>query len=58
MRGGGGEVSLVERVPDVDPSTEVGQVGSALNRMLDHVGSAGVAHWSSPEKKVAGFVTW
>jgi two-component system, OmpR family, sensor kinase len=35
-----GEVSLVERVPDVDPSTEVGQVGSALNHMLDHVGAA------------------
>jgi two-component system OmpR family sensor kinase len=35
-----GEVSLVERVPDADPHTEVGQVGSALNRMLDNVGSA------------------
>jgi two-component system OmpR family sensor kinase len=35
-----GEVSLVERVPDVDPRSEVGQVGSALNRMLDNVGSA------------------
>jgi two-component system OmpR family sensor kinase len=35
-----GEVSLVERVPDVDPRTEVGQVGSALNHMLDHVRSA------------------
>ena len=35
-----GEVSLVERVPDVDPNTEVGQVGAALNRMLGHVGSA------------------
>jgi two-component system, OmpR family, sensor kinase len=35
-----GEVSLVERVPDVDPRTEVGQVGSALNRMLDNVESA------------------
>jgi len=35
-----GEVSLVERVPAVDPRTEVGQVGSALNRMLDNVGSA------------------
>jgi two-component system OmpR family sensor kinase len=35
-----GEVSLVERVPDVDPRTEVGQVGSALNLMLDNVGSA------------------
>src|SRR5439155_23268393 len=35
-----GEVSLVERVPDVDPRTEVGQVGTALNLMLDNVGSA------------------
>jgi two-component system OmpR family sensor kinase len=35
-----GEVSLAERVPDADASTEVGQVGAALNRMLDHVGSA------------------
>ena len=35
-----GEVSLVERVPAVDPLTEVGQVGIALNRMLDNVGSA------------------
>jgi two-component system OmpR family sensor kinase len=35
-----GEVSLAERVPDVDPRTEVGQVGSALNRMLDHVRAA------------------
>jgi two-component system OmpR family sensor kinase len=35
-----GEVDLAERVPDADPRTEVGQVGAALNRMLDHVGSA------------------
>jgi two-component system, OmpR family, sensor kinase len=35
-----GEVELAERVPDADPHTEVGQVGAALNRMLDHVGSA------------------
>ncbi|WP_219413916.1 sensor histidine kinase [Pseudonocardia nigra] len=35
-----GEVSLADRVPDVDPRTEVGQVGSPLNRMLDNVGSA------------------
>jgi len=35
-----GEVSLVERVPDADPRTEVGQVGAALNHMLDNVGSA------------------
>jgi two-component system, OmpR family, sensor kinase len=35
-----GEVSLAERVPDADSRTEVGQVGTALNRMLDHVGAA------------------
>ncbi len=35
-----GEVSLPERVPDADPRTEVGQVGSAFNRMLGHVESA------------------
>jgi two-component system OmpR family sensor kinase len=37
-----GEVALHVRVPtvDTDPRTEVGQVGSALNRMLGHVGSA------------------
>jgi two-component system OmpR family sensor kinase len=35
-----GEVELAERVPDADPRTEVGQVGTALNRMLDHVGWA------------------
>jgi two-component system OmpR family sensor kinase len=35
-----GEVSLPERVPDADPRTEVGQVGAALNRMLDHVAAA------------------
>src|SRR3954452_16171281 len=35
-----GEVELAERVPDTDPRTEVGQVGTALNRMLDHVGWA------------------
>jgi two-component system, OmpR family, sensor kinase len=35
-----GEVRLPERVPDADPRTEVGQVGSAFNRMLGHVESA------------------
>ncbi|MGW5867479.1 sensor histidine kinase [Streptomyces sp. NPDC055239] len=35
-----GEVTLYERVPDTEPNTEVGQVGAALNRMLDHVHSA------------------
>src|SRR5690606_33742598 len=37
-----GEVALSARVPDADagPSTEVGKVGSAINRMLGHVASA------------------
>jgi two-component system, OmpR family, sensor kinase len=35
-----GEVELVERVSDVDPRTEVGQVATALNQMLDNVGGA------------------
>nr|WP_084211491.1 HAMP domain-containing sensor histidine kinase [Pseudonocardia acaciae] len=37
-----GEVALAERVApaDTDPRTEVGAVGAALNRMLDHVASA------------------
>jgi len=37
-----GEVDLAQRVPegDTDPRTEVGQVGAALNKMLDHVGNA------------------
>lgn len=37
-----GEVELSERVPEseTDPHTEVGQVGAALNRMLDHVHAA------------------
>jgi two-component system OmpR family sensor kinase len=35
-----GEVELAERVRDVDPRTEVGQVALALNQMLDNVGGA------------------
>ncbi|MFF4270658.1 ATP-binding protein [Streptomyces sp. NPDC001536] len=37
-----GEVNLSERVPEAecDPDTEVGKVGAALNRMLDHVHAA------------------
>jgi two-component system, OmpR family, sensor kinase len=37
-----GEVALAERVAeaDTDPRTEVGQVGAALNRLLEHVASA------------------
>ncbi|MFE0626698.1 sensor histidine kinase [Streptomyces sp. NPDC058864] len=52
-----GEVALHERVPDADtdPRTEVGQVGAALNRMLDHVGSALHARQES-ETRVRLFV--
>ncbi|MET7291849.1 HAMP domain-containing sensor histidine kinase [Streptomyces griseoloalbus] len=37
-----GEVNLEERVPEseCDPHTEVGRVGAALNRMLDHIHGA------------------
>ena len=34
------DVSLPARVPDDDPRTEVGQVGAAFNRMLQHAESA------------------
>jgi two-component system OmpR family sensor kinase len=53
-----GEVSLVDRVPenDTDPRTEVGRVGSALNRMLDHVDLALETRHAS-ERKVRQFVS-
>jgi two-component system OmpR family sensor kinase len=52
-----GEVSLVDRVPeaDTDQRTEVGRVGSALNRMLDHVDVALETRQAS-ERKVRQFV--
>ncbi|MBH0130954.1 cell wall metabolism sensor histidine kinase WalK [Salinibacterium sp. NK8237] len=52
-----GDVALAERVSatDADPRTEVGQVGSALNRLLEHVASALSAREAS-EKKVRSFV--
>lgn len=52
-----GEVALAERVDaaDTDPRTEVGQVGSALNRMLGHIEGALVARQES-EDKVRQFV--
>lgn len=52
-----GEVSLSERVPAIDtnPKTEVGQVGAALNRMLEHVGEALNARHAS-ELRVRQFV--
>jgi two-component system OmpR family sensor kinase len=52
-----GEVALSVRVPngDTDPRTEVGQVGSAFNRMLGHVGAALSARQAS-EMRVRQFV--
>jgi two-component system OmpR family sensor kinase len=52
-----GEVLLAPRVPDqdTDPRTEAGQVGAALNRLLDHVGNALEARHAS-ETQVRQFV--
>ncbi|MFJ6085437.1 sensor histidine kinase [Streptomyces sp. NPDC092369] len=52
-----GEVNLSERVPEseTDPHTEVGQVGAALNRMLNHVHGALHARQQS-EMRVRQFV--
>ncbi|MCW0212898.1 MAG: HAMP domain-containing histidine kinase [Pseudonocardia sp.] len=50
-----GEVELAERVPDPDPRTEVGQVGGALNRMLDNVEGALEARQES-ETRLRRFV--
>ncbi|GAA4154441.1 sensor histidine kinase [Leifsonia shinshuensis] len=52
-----GDVALSVRVPeeDTDTHTEVGKVGSALNRMLGHVASALTARQAS-EQKVRQFV--
>ena len=52
-----GEVALPVRVREADanPRTEVGQLGSALNQMLDHVGAALSARQAS-ETRVRQFV--
>ncbi|MCV7115877.1 HAMP domain-containing histidine kinase [Mycobacterium nebraskense] len=52
-----GEVELPLRVreSDANPSTEVGQLGSALNRMLDHIAAALSARQAS-ETRVRQFV--
>jgi two-component system OmpR family sensor kinase len=52
-----GDVALAERVgeSDTDPRTEVGQVGLALNKMLDNVDSALQARHES-ETRVRQFV--
>ncbi|GAB49969.1 sensor histidine kinase [Mobilicoccus pelagius] len=52
-----GEVELVERVPsrDTDRRTEVGQVGAALNDLLDHVDVA-LRHRQESETTLRRFV--
>lgn len=52
-----GTVALADRLPvlDTDPSTEVGQLGAAFTRMLEHVQSAFDARQAS-EQKVRQFV--
>jgi two-component system OmpR family sensor kinase len=50
-----GEVELAARVPELDERTEVGQVGAALNRMLDNVEGALEARQDS-ETRLRQFV--
>lgn len=45
-----GEVAMPAPVPVADPRTEVGQVGTALNRMLGHVGNALERRHASEER--------
>jgi two-component system OmpR family sensor kinase len=45
-----GEVALPDRVPDTDPRTEVGKVGTALNLMLGHVEGALTQRHASEER--------
>jgi two-component system OmpR family sensor kinase len=49
-----GVVSLPPRVPDDDPRTEVGRVGAAFNRMLQHVESA-LANRAASEARLRRF---
>nr|WP_046282679.1 HAMP domain-containing sensor histidine kinase [Mycobacterium sp. UM_NZ2] len=52
-----GEVRLPVRVaePDANPSTEVGRLGSAVNRMLDHIAAA-LSTRQASETRVRQFV--
>lgn len=45
-----GEVAMPAPVPVADPRTEVGQVGTALNRLLGHVGNALERRQASEER--------
>lgn len=50
-----GEVALPVRVPESNPYTEVGRLGSALNRMLDHIAAA-LSTRQASETRVRQFV--
>ncbi|MFF0288606.1 sensor histidine kinase [Streptomyces sp. NPDC005262] len=45
-----GEVAMPEPLPDTDPRTEVGQVGTALNHMLGRVEDALIRRQASEER--------
>ncbi|TQK50713.1 two-component system OmpR family sensor kinase [Streptomyces sp. SLBN-118] len=45
-----GEIAMPGPLPDTDPRTEVGQVGSALNHMLGHVEDALTRRQASEER--------
>ncbi|MBV2353371.1 HAMP domain-containing histidine kinase [Streptomyces sp. J2-1] len=45
-----GEVAMPGPLPDTDPRTEIGQVGSALNHMLGHVEDALTRRQASEER--------
>jgi two-component system OmpR family sensor kinase len=49
-----GEVTLAERVPDISPRTEAGQVAEAFNRMLGHVENA-LARRAASEARLRRF---
>ncbi|MFC4499554.1 MULTISPECIES: sensor histidine kinase [Streptomyces] len=55
---GHGEVTGLIRVPerDTDPGTEAGQVGAALNRMIDHVESS-LAERQRTEERMRRFLS-
>ena len=52
-----GEVGLPVRIPDADanPATEIGQLGLAVNRMLDHIAAA-LSTRQASETRVRQFV--
>jgi two-component system OmpR family sensor kinase len=52
---GTGQVRVHERVPDAPPNTEVGQVSTALNHMLDRIDAA-LAERQRSERRLRRFI--